>query len=261
MNADQLEIFSEIEERHWWFVARRKIIVQMIKEILPADSGATVLDIGCGTGGNLRALKDAYRCWGVDASWRAIELAKKQHAGIEFIHLADESQLEHLASKADLILMTDVLEHVAEDATFFSRIVAAARPQTYLLLTVPADMSLWSKHDETVLHYRRYDEDRFRSIWRQLPIKTKLISHFNSRLYFAIKLARWTARLRGCSLGPGGMDFVLPGPMMNRLLLKIFAGEARRLMQQLRGVKRGFSRGVSLIALLQRQLTFDAAVQ
>ena len=38
-----------------------------------------------------------------------------------------------------------------------SGLLAAAAPGAYFLLTVPADESLWSEHDESFGHYRRYD--------------------------------------------------------------------------------------------------------
>jgi SAM-dependent methyltransferase len=252
VNPEQLKIFSAIEQQHWWFVARRQIIARLIARVLPANTGATILDIGCGTGGNIGAIKDRYRCIGVDASPTAIELATRGHPGATFFCAPNEEELKRLASKADMILMTDVLEHVADDFLFLSKIAATVEPKTWFLLTVPADMSLWSKHDETVLHFRRYNEKRFRAVWEGLPLETRLLSHFNSRLYAAVKWTRWMSRWRGRSLGKGGMDFVLPPPAINRLLTNIFAGEANRLLKQLEGRKSGFSRGVSLLALLQR---------
>jgi SAM-dependent methyltransferase len=233
-------------------VARRQIIARLIARVLPANTGGTILDIGCGTGGNLGAIQEQYRCRGVDASPTAIELARKQHTGASFFCAPKEEELKRLAGEANMILMTDVLEHVADDFLCLSKIAAAAQPKTYFLLTVPADMSLWSKHDETVLHFRRYNEKRFRALWEGLPLETRLLSHFNSRLYGAVKLTRWMNRRRGQSLGKGGMDFVLPPRAINRLLTNIFAGEANRLLGQLEGSRSGFRRGVSLLALLQR---------
>jgi SAM-dependent methyltransferase len=252
VNPEQLKIFSAIEQQHWWFVARRQIIARLIAHVLPPNNGRTILDIGCGTGGNLGAIQEQYRCVGVDASPTAIELARKQHPRIRFVCSPAEEELHRLASEADMILMMDVLEHVADDFLFLSKIAAAVEPKAYLLLTVPADMSLWSKHDETVLHFRRYDEKRFRAVWDGLPLETRLLSRFNTRLYGAVKLTRWINRWRGRSLGGGGMDFVLPTPPINRLLTKIFGGETKRLLKELDGGRKSSRPGVSLLALLQR---------
>ncbi len=47
---------AKIESTHWWFVERRRLFAGLIRECgLPAD--ARVVDIGTGTGANLRLLK------------------------------------------------------------------------------------------------------------------------------------------------------------------------------------------------------------
>ena len=47
----------EIEEKHWWFVGRRKILFDITKlEVGKAGKIGKVLDIGCGTGFNAKWL-------------------------------------------------------------------------------------------------------------------------------------------------------------------------------------------------------------
>jgi len=253
VNPDQLKVFAEVEERHWWFVARRQIFIQLVEHLVPPHRGATILDIGCGTGGNTGAFGKGYRCVGVDASSTAIDLARKDHPGVEFIHAPDATQLDGLIRAASVVLITDVIEHVADDFLFFSRIAASVRVGGYILLTVPADMSLWSKHDESNLHFRRYDMDRLQAVWNALPIETKVLSYFNSRLYPVVKLVRWANRVRGRSLGNAGMDLAVPPELFNRILTKVLGGESSRLLRQLEGGARRYEKGVSLIAVLERR--------
>ena len=82
---------------------------------------------------------------------------------------------------------------------------------------------------------------------------TLLVSYFNSRLLPVVRLVRAWNRRRGRAAGRAGTDFWLPSRPANWLLTNIFAGEARRLAAALRGHKRGYRAGASLVALLRRE--------
>lgn len=254
MRREQFQVNFDTELSHWWFVARREILGRLIAGVLPPDADATIIDVGCGTGGNIGALANRYRCIGIDPSSEAIQLAQERFPQVHFVcgHAPDD--LGSLAAEASLFLLTDVLEHVPDDFELLSKVLAAARPGCHVLVTVPADMSLWSGHDESHGHYRRYDPARLARVWQDLPVTVLLESHFNSRLYPAIKLARLWNRWRGRTTGPAGTDVKLPPSMVNRALRGIFAGEGRVLSELLSGSRRrGYGYGVSLVALLRKE--------
>jgi hypothetical protein len=134
-----------------------------------------------------------------------------------------------------------------------SELLAASQPGSYFLLTVPADESLWSEHDESFGHYRRYDLARLEGVWDGLPVKTLLLSYFNSRLLPIIRLIRAMNRRRGHASGKAGTDFWLPNPLANWTLTNIFAGESSRLVRAMHGKAGGYRAGASLVALLRRE--------
>ena len=253
MQSPQFQMNSEIELRHWWFVARRRILAAIIDRVLAASPQTMVVDIGCGTGGNIAALADRYACVGIDPSQEAIALARARFPQVPFIAGMAPDDLGDVSGQARLWLATDVLEHVPDDFWLFSRLVAATAPGAYLLLTVPAGPSLWSPHDESHGHYRRYDQARFQRLWQGLPAAPLLVSYFNRRLYPLVKLVRMVNRWRGKAGGQAGTDFKIPAAPVNRLLTAIFAGESRRLVRLLDGRGRGYAAGVSLVALLRRE--------
>lgn len=254
MQSAQFELHAQIEDRHWWFVARRQIMQALIEQVLPPDKTSTIVDVGCGTGGNLATLANGYNCVGIDTSQDAIELARKKFSGVRFIQGYAPQDLGDVAGQAKLFLIMDVLEHVPDDFALLSSLFAAAQPGAYFLVTVPANLALWSPHDVAFGHYRRYDRARLERVWQDLPARPLLVSHYNSRLYPVIRAIRLKNRLLRKSQGAAGTDFNIPAPRVNRTLERIFAGESTRLVNVLRGKsQRGYGNGVSLVALLQRE--------
>jgi SAM-dependent methyltransferase len=258
MQSAQFALHAQIEERHWWFTARRRILRTLVENVLepvrPGDEPNLVIDVGCGTGANIASLADRYRCVGIDTSPEAIERARERYPRVDFVCGYAPDDLGDLAEQASLFLLTDVLEHVPDDFALLSRLFAAAAPGAFFLITVPANLALWSEHDESFGHYRRYNRERLESVWSGLPVTPLLCSYYNTRLYPVVRGVRWWNRRRGRASGAAGTDFNLPPAPVNRTLERIFAGEARRLVDLLhRRSTTGYARGVSLIALLQRE--------
>ena len=252
MQTAQFQLHAEIEQKHWWFVARRQIIRQIVGAVLPASAESGILDVGCGTGGNIADLAADYPCLGIDTSVEAIAFARQRFSGVRFICGTAPSDVLEFLPQIRLILLMDVLEHVADDKALLRHLVSAAEPGAYFLITVPANPKLWSGHDVAFGHYRRYETKTFEELWRDLPLRPLLVSHFNSRLCPLVKAVRAMNRRRGKALGAAGTDFRMPKPLANRALRRVFAGESRRLIKTLRNRGAGYRRGVSLISLLQR---------
>jgi SAM-dependent methyltransferase len=255
VQPEQFRLFAKIELDHWWFSARREILRDVVQQVVPRGVGATIVDVGCGAGGNIAALSGDYDCVGIDPSGDAIRWAKSRFPDVRFMHGHAPDDLDGAAREARLFLVTDVLEHVADDFSLVSSLLSVAQPGAYLLATVPADLSLWSKHDEANDHYRRYDAARLQRLWRDLPVDELIVSHFNTRLSPMIRLVRAVNRRLGRVSGEAGLDARMPGPLTNAVLKQIFLGERTRLRQALRSRRPGYRQGVSLLALIRKRET------
>jgi SAM-dependent methyltransferase len=254
MQSEQFELHARIEQRHWWFVARRRIMRRIVERLFKPDGRTTVVDVGCGTGANIAALADGYRCVGIDTSQEAVDLAARRFPDVQFLCGQAPDDLGDVAESARLFLLMDVLEHVSDDFELLSTLLAAATPGSNFLITVPAHLALWSPHDEAFGHYRRYDLQRLAAVWRGLPVSVRLCSYYNARLYPAVRAVRAVNRLLRRSSGADGTDFNLPAPAVNQFLERTFAGEADTLLNVLEGKRsRGYRTGVSLMAVLQRE--------
>lgn len=117
-----------------------------------------VCDVGCGVGNLLLALEDRLlEAKGIDTSDESLSLARARITSPR-IKLEKKSALE-LDEQFDLVFFTDILEHIQDDRSMVrflhDRVV---KKDGYLIVTVPAHRRLYSKFDNSVGHYRRYDK-------------------------------------------------------------------------------------------------------
>lgn len=246
MDRRSFEAHAALEQRHWWFQARRHILRRVADRLLGADSGKTVLDIGCSVGNNLAAFHPAHRAIGYDPSADAIEIGRAQHPGMD-LRVGEFDAARAAAREADLVLLNDVIEHVPDDRALLAPLVAGLRAGSILLVTVPADMKLWSPHDEALGHYRRYDPTQLTRAMSFDRLEPVLMSHFNSRLYPVVRAARTLTRRRRPS-PDAALDIKHTAAPLNAMLRGIFAGEASRLLRVMEGRAKAYGFGVSLIA-------------
>jgi hypothetical protein len=91
------------------------------------------------------------------------------------------------------------------------------------------------------------------TIWGGLPVRVRLLSYFNSRLYPIVRAVRTVNRWRGRTVGAANTDFNLPAGPINSVLETCMAGERRRLVGAIDTNRRGYRHGVSLVAILERE--------
>jgi len=248
MQREQFAAHAALEDRHWWFTGRREILRALLHAIAPPHQGIPILDIGCGTGGNSAAFAGEYDVMGTDPSTEGIAFARARFPAVRFEETSDpEAGRVHLAKRGSgVVLLTDVLEHVANDHELLAQAIAVLPPGGHLVLTVPADPTLWSKHDTDFGHFRRYQLADFRQLWQGAPVVQRLLSPFNARLRPVIAAIRRFAP-------NGGNNLNVPVGPLNGVLHATFAGEARALVAALDAGTMPFARGVSLVAVLRKQ--------
>lgn len=248
MRDELFELHARLESDHWWFRARREILWTVVTDFVPPGGDRVLVEVGCGTGGNVAFFSRGYRCIGIDPAPAAVEAARRLYPQCEFVQgLAPRDLPEH-ARRADLFLMADVLEHVDDDAGLLRDIASRAKPRARLVLTVPADPTLWSSHDVAYGHRRRYEREHLASLLTSVPLRIDVLSYFNSRLYPLVWLVRRAERLLGRDLS--GAQLRLPPGPINRTLYRVFRGEKDRLARVARnGPGRSYSRGLSLLAV------------
>jgi SAM-dependent methyltransferase len=208
----------ELENSHWWFEGRRAVLWALLRRA-GVPSGVRVLDAGCGTGRNLIEFGTLGPATGVDSSEDAIEFARRRE--IPGVSQGVIEQLPFEDASFDLILATDVLEHLRDDGLAISELRRVAAPGAWLLATVPAYRWLWSRHDTEHHHFRRYTSRLLRSRLAAGGWSPEAWSYFNSVLLPPIAAVRLAERVRpkngderpDLRMTPGWLNGILLGPM------------------------------------------------
>lgn len=212
-----------------------------------------IVDVGCGTGGTVSAISKKFNCLGIDHSAFAVDIAKSKYPDCDFIQGNMPEDLQQSSKQTGLYLLMDVLEHIKDDTDFLANVSSLTRPGGHILITVPAKPALWSEHDVSAGHMRRYELNSLSKIWENLPLQPRVVSYYNTFLYPVIWTARFLSRHLAFMRNSSGSDFSMPPALLNDLLTKIFAQERHRiehLLHQPDG--KPYGTGVSLLALLQR---------
>ncbi|MDE3058857.1 MAG: class I SAM-dependent methyltransferase [Bacteroidota bacterium] len=212
--------FFKIEDRHWWFVARKKILAALLQQRLPDH--AYILDVGCGTGGFLMELSASHYVYGMDFSSLAVDYCHKR--GLNNTYVADFSTFPHPELKFDLISFLDVIEHIDDDVAVLRTAKDYLAGNGKLLITVPAYQFLWSRHDKINHHRRRYTAGSLKKSVTAAGFSIEKLSYFNSILFpvaFAGRLAEKIIS-RSKNLSP---EFAVPPMPINSILKALFSSE------------------------------------
>ena len=177
----------ELEDRHWWFKGRRAIIWALL-ERAGVRGPLRLLDAGCGTGRHLVEYGTLGEAHGIDPSPAAVEACRRR--GLERVSEAPIERLPYEDSSFDLILATDVLEHLPDDAIALRELRRVAAPGATIVCTVPALMWLWSDEDTRLHHYRRYRRRELVARVGEAGWTPSSASYYNTLLLPAIAAAR-----------------------------------------------------------------------
>jgi SAM-dependent methyltransferase len=215
--------YYEIEDRHWWFVGRKTIVLGLLDDYLAWGSERVALDAGCGTGGLLQDLQRYGKVVAVDFSEEAVRFCKLR--GYEIIQCS-VLKTPFQAESFDCIVGFDLLEHLDEDLSALQELYRICKCGGYLCVTVPAYQFLWSHHDELNHHKRRYTKSQLTIGLQSARFQVVRCSYFNTFLFPFILLGRLFGQGAGEEPGP---EWSVPSRVINTSLSRAFSAELRLL--------------------------------
>jgi SAM-dependent methyltransferase len=251
MDASLYDELQRVEQTHWWFRARRHIVWSLVQRFVEggAQRRLKVCELGCGTGGNLAPIAEDHDVVGIECSPDALKYAQRALGDhVHYGQLPDEIDLPPNAF--DVVLMTDVLEHIEHDAASARAALQLVHPNGIVVATVPAYQWLFSARDVHHHHFRRYGKNQFRRLWNKADANVELLSHYNTALFPAAAAVRLGGKVFRKNAKPG--DLAVPPTALNSCLTRLMQSEGNLLGR----VPMPF--GLSLIAVIRKRA--DAAV-
>jgi len=211
MSSATFDVMARLEERHWWFRAKRQLVVDALGRTRATGPAA---DIGCGTGAMVVDLARGGfgPARGIDADEYAIGCAESRF-GVErdcrfevgragVVHLPDDS--------LGVVCALDVIEHIDDDLSALTEFRRVLRSGGTLVVTVPAYRFLWSKHDDRLGHRRRYRRSELVATLRRAGFDVSRATYFHAWLLPIAVLVRKTPLRRFFDDGAEEASYVHP---------------------------------------------------
>ncbi len=114
-----------------------------------------------------------------------IEIDKENISYLKKRNFRSLKSLKNAPINNDLIFSSNVLEHIKNDQIILNLMKKKLKKGGILYLFLPAKMLLWSKMDEAVGHYRRYELKEIERKCENAGFKIKKIQYVDSIGFFA----------------------------------------------------------------------------
>jgi SAM-dependent methyltransferase len=245
LDPKEFQVQYEIEESHWWFRARRRLVRRFAEKVhRECGRPLRILDVACATAMSFRFLSDLGSIRGLDISTETIHFARER--GIDRIVRGDAQKMPFLDGSFDLVVALDAFEHFPDDAGSMAEARRVLSRGGALICTVPAFMALWSPHDDAFHHLRRYRRPELRQKLVGAGFQIERLSYYSMFLTPPLYLFRKTRQFFGKGK-EARSDFTVPIPRVIEWGLAGLMGTEAGLMRFL-----NLPLGASLIGLCRK---------
>ncbi len=187
MDESKIEEMFDKEDDYWWFVARREMVLDLLKKFVKRD--APLLDAGCGTGLLTKTVDRKYKVTAIDFSKKSLALTRKRKPKAKILWANLEKTLPFPKNSFSGITLLDVLEHV-DDIKSLPNLVRVMKPGGVMIITVPAYPWLFSYWDVLHQHKRRYTRTQLVQLLEKYGLIVEHSSYFNTVFFPLILLVR-----------------------------------------------------------------------
>ncbi len=206
----QHKIHFDNETNYWWFKSRRNFLKKILKSI-PNKETKTVLEVGCGTGGNLKYLFNNFKFSdGIDTSSNALDIIKKFNVDVK-VKFGDANKLNVIKEKYDLIAFLDVLCHknIINVEKVINQTRYCLKDNGFILIAEPAFNSLSGIHSNTVQEERRFNKKQLESYLKNAGYKDIIISRYWGFILYPLLIIkrRILEPIMGNQINDEGTDF------------------------------------------------------
>jgi SAM-dependent methyltransferase len=192
--SEGFDVTVEVEETSFWCRSRNRLVVSLLQRYAPRRTNLRMLEIGCGTGTVLSALRHlpGVRLTGSEIYLSGLHHAQRRLPDVEFIQL-DATAMPFI-DEFDVIGAFDVLEHIADDERVMGNVFRALTGGGVFLVTVPQYQWMWSELDELVKHQRRYGRRQLVTRLERAGFEVEYSGSFVSTLFPLMAFKRLLSR-------------------------------------------------------------------
>ena len=179
------------ETNYWWFRSRRNVLKIFLDKI-DTEEKESVLEIGCGTGGNLKYLFNDYNeIFGLDFDKPSLEIAKKNSPDSILFNI-DANDLSSIDHKFDLIAILDVLynKNIKNPKIVLEQTHKMLKKNGYILISEPAFNILSGNHSNTVDEKRRFYKKELEKIIETSNYDIMFSNYWGVTIFFILYIKR-----------------------------------------------------------------------
>lgn len=227
---EHFPLLERVEARHFWFAARKRLILGALRRSLGDLAGRRIVDVGCGNGFVAAAIEPTGAAVvGVDLHLAGLRFARQRLRGPLLCTAAAQLPFDR---QFDAALLCDVLEHIDDDQAALTATARMVRQGGIVLITVPANPRLWTPLDDLSGHRRRYTRPDLERLVARAGLRLESVESFGTLLLPFLRLQRLALR-RQAVASKGDQERLMeralrvPWAPMNSLLSLLMRADGR----------------------------------
>lgn len=216
MDRAAYQIHFDLDRRHFWRIAKRRLVTHMLDRHLTGQRPLRLLDVG----GACSVLSGELRRYGdvlvIEPDEEIITQASAElPVTVRRGWLPDNLPVD--GQRFDAVTLLDVLEHVEDDRGSLVQLRNVLAPGGLFVCAVPALRWLWSEHDEALHHKRRYTKGALRDRLREAGFEILRLTYYTGLLLPVLMVQRALSERRR-QPGPPRYKVKVPHPLVNGAL-------------------------------------------
>lgn len=222
-----LEATARAERDHFWFRGFRRFVAPLLERAAGGRRDLQVLDCGCGTGHNLRLLRQFGSAAGIDLTFWGLQHAASR--GDRQVAQASAASLPFGDATFDLVTSFDVIYSLPDDLerAAIAEIARVLRPGGHLVLNTAALKWLHGNHSVLGGELRRYSIATLTRVLERGGFRIEWMSYTHAAILPLLVGVRLLQRVLGHK--ESGAEIAVPPAPINRALSALLALEAGAL--------------------------------